>query len=80
MTPCQRDYKSRRINSVIISDIDFLKSVSAGLRFGNGDALKVDLKIVYKYDPIFRQYIEHRFEVILVKDTTFNPEQSSMKF
>lgn len=73
-------YKSRRINSVIISDIDFLKSVSAGLRFGNGDALKVDLKIVYKYDPIFRQYIEHRFEVILVKDTIFNPEQSSMKF
>lgn len=73
-------YKSRRINGVMISDIDFLKSVSAGLRFGNGDALKVDMKIVYKYDPAFRQYIEYRFEVVLVKETIFNPEQSSFDF
>ncbi len=73
-------HKSRRITGVIISDVDFLKSVSAGLRFGNGDALKVDLKIVYKYDTVFRQYIEHRFEVVLVKDTIFNSEQSRLKF
>jgi hypothetical protein len=73
-------YKARRINGVIISDIDFLKSVTAGLRFGNGDALKVDLKIVYKFDTVFKQYIEHRFEVILVKETIFNSEQSRMNF
>lgn len=71
-------YKGRKINQVTITDEDFLSSVSQGLRFGNGDALRVDLKIVYKYDPIYEVFVEKSFEVLTVKDTIFKGQQTSI--
>jgi hypothetical protein len=71
-------YKGRKISGVTISDIDFLREVREGLRFGNGDALKTDMKIVYQFDPIYNVFIEKRFEVLLVKDVIFVNQQRSI--
>ncbi len=69
-------YKGRPIKRVIIRDNEFLKSVAAGLRFGNGDALIVELKIVLKYDPVYDVFVESRFEVLLVKDIRYRGQQT----
>lgn len=69
-------YKGRKINGVVIKHDNFLREVAAGRRFGNGDGLRVDLKIVLKYDPVYHTFIENRFEVILVKEVLLKPEQT----
>lgn len=71
-------YKGRKINGVAIKDEEFLKSVAGGLRFGNGDGLKVDMEIVLKYDSVYQTFLENRFEVILVKDILYLPEQTRL--
>ncbi len=67
-------FNGRYIKSVAILDTDFLQEVKNGRRFGNGDSLTAQLKIIYKYNATDDAYMEHSFEVLKVSDIT--PQQN----
>jgi len=71
-------FEGRKINSVSISDTDFLKNVKQGTKFGNGDRLKCRLKTIQKLDIDTGAYIDDKFEVLLVKDIIRKDEQQNL--
>lgn len=60
-------YKERKISGVKILDEDFLAKIKEGIRFGNGDALLVDLEIVKKKDQLIDIFIESAYRITKVK-------------
>jgi predicted small secreted protein len=72
-------YNGRRLNNVIIRDSDFLLKVKdAVYKFGNGDALRVNLRVVYKLDTHYNVFIEKQFEIMSVIEPIFRNKQSEM--
>jgi len=67
-TPFSFIYKERKINSVKITDEDFLEKIKSGLRFGNGDALLVDLEVLKKKDKVAEVFVESGYKIINVKE------------
>ncbi|WP_441001130.1 hypothetical protein [Fodinibius sp. SL11] len=67
-TPFTFIYRERKIKRVKIVDEDFLEKVSSGLRFGNGDALLVDLEITKEKDKAADVFVEKGYKIIEVKD------------
>lgn len=57
-TQFQFIYKERKISRVKISDESFLRRIKEGLRFGNGDALVVNLSIRKKKDTVADVFVE----------------------
>ncbi len=71
-------FEGRIIKSVTILDELFLKEVSAGRKFGNGDKLRAKLKIIYKYNNKFTAFTEYKFEILEVKEILLTPEQKAL--
>lgn len=71
-------FEGRKLNSVPIRDENFLNKVVEGIRFGNGDRLKVRLKITQKLDLPTGAYLDNKFEILLVKDIVHKPEQKEL--
>lgn len=67
-TPFTFIYRERKITRVKIVDEDFLEKVKSGLRFGNGDALLVDLEITKEKDKVADVFVEKGYKIIEVKD------------
>jgi hypothetical protein len=67
-TQFQFIYKERKISRVKILDENFLRKVNEGLRFGNGDALVVNLSILKKKDSVADVFVESGYEIIEVID------------
>ena len=56
-------HTGRDIKAVIIDDV-FLQKINNGLKVGQGDRLKADLKIYYKFDERLNTYLESgKYEV-----------------
>ena len=74
-------YNARRISNISINDDDFLRKVSDGVyKFGNGDALRVKLKIVYKLDKNYNVFLESKFEIMNVIEPIFIKQQEKLRF
>jgi hypothetical protein len=74
-------YNGRKINSVSIKDVEFLKKVNNGeFKFGNGDALRVNLKVIYKMNEILKVFVESRFEILKVIEPIFINRQTDIKY
>lgn len=68
-------HKGRDITATI-EDHDFRQQVNNGLRLGQGDRLKADLEIHYRFDPQFNTFIEtNRYVVKKVHNHIPRPEQ-----
>lgn len=71
-------HKNRDITA-IITDWSFAERINDGERIGQGDRLKVDLKIKLKYSSDYATWIEAgHYEVIKVHELIPRPEQSKL--
>ena len=68
-------FEGRHIHSVSISDIDFLRRVTEGEKFGNGDKLKCKLKTIQKLDVETGAYLDNKFEILSVNQIIRKNEQ-----
>lgn len=65
----------------VISDDAFLKKINEGLKLGQGDRLKADLKIFYKYDERFNTFLESgKYEVSNIVDIIGRTNETKLDF
>lgn len=73
-------HTGRDIKAVISDDI-FLKKINDGLKLGQGDRLKADLKIYYKFDERFNTYLESgKYEVSNIVDIIGRTSDTKLDF
>lgn len=59
-------FEGRIINSVSITDVDFVGRVKAGEKFGNGDKLKYKLKTTQRLDVETGAYLDCKLEIVSI--------------
>jgi hypothetical protein len=65
----------------VISDDAFLRKINEGLKLGQGDRLKADLKIFYKYDERFNTFLESgKYEVSNIVDIIGRTNETKLDF
>ncbi len=65
----------------VISDDAFLRKINEGLKLGQGDRLKADLKIFYKYDERFNTFLESgKYEVSNIVDIIGRTNDTKLDF
>lgn len=73
-------HTGRDIKAVISDDI-FLRKINEGLKLGQGDRLKADLKIYYKYDERFNTFLESgKYEVSNIVDIIGRTNETKLDF
>lgn len=70
-------YKGRPV-SVHIEDQKFYDVINAGARFGKGDRLRCELKIIKKFSPEYNEFLEDKFIVTKVLEIIHRPENPSL--
>jgi hypothetical protein len=63
-----------------ITDSDFLDTVKAGEKFGDGDTIDADLKITELLDPGTNTWFNSSFEVVKVHSHRTRPAQKTFEF
>lgn len=65
--------------TAVIKDQEFIAQINAGEKFGQGDALQVELKTEYVWDDRFNTKIRNgKYEVLSVSGIIRRPEQKSL--
>lgn len=73
-------YQGRDIKATIVDDA-FKDKINKGFKVGQGDRLKADLKIYYKYDERFNTYLEsQKFDVLNVKNVIERTNETRFDF
>lgn len=73
-------HTGRDIKAVIIDDV-FLQKINNGLKVGQGDRLKADLKIYYKFDERLNTYLESgKYEVSNITDIIERTSETKFDF
>ena len=60
-------YNGNKIGATV-SDKDFWEQINQGNRFGKGDELIADLRIIREYDPTLGAYFNREYQVINVRE------------
>lgn len=73
-------HKGRNIKATI-KDPEFLKKINQGLRLGQGDRLKADLKVFCDYDERLGTHIESgKYEVSNISDIIYRSGENKINF
>ncbi|MEX1213318.1 MAG: hypothetical protein WEA36_10775 [Balneolaceae bacterium] len=71
-------YHDRKTNGVTISDEDFLEEVRQGARFGNGDGLRVRLKVKKDRDKMADVFVEVGYDILKVYEIIKREQQGDL--
>lgn len=72
-------FDGKLLHSVSISDMEFLRRVKGGEKFGNGDKIKCRLKIIQKLDIETGAYLDNKYEILDVKQIIPRIEQLNIQ-
>lgn len=64
--------------SMYVKDDALTKAINKGERFGKGDALRVKLRILQKYNEDYHAYTNHSYRIIEVYEHLNTPSQSKI--
>ena len=70
-------YQGFRI-SIVNKDDSLLELIDQGLRFGKGDAIRVKLKKIQRYDKVFQVYANHAYKIEEFYEHIPAPRQESL--
>lgn len=63
---------------MIVKDDALMKKIDEGERFGKGDAIRVKMKIVKRYNPIYNAYENKSYKVVEFLEHILAPSQKRM--
>jgi len=61
---------------MIVKDDALMKKIDEGERFGKGDAIRVKLKIVKKYNPVYNAYENKSYKIVEFLEHILAPSQN----
>ena len=65
---------------MIVKDDALMKKIDEGERFGKGDAIHVKMKILKKYNPVYKGYENKSYKIIEFIEHIEAPSQTKMQF
>lgn len=65
---------------MIVKDDALINKINEGERFGKGDAIRVKMKIIQRYNPIYNGYENRGYKILEFLDHIKAPTQSTFKF
>ena len=63
---------------MIVKDDALMKKIDEGERFGKGDAIRVKMKIVKRYNPIYNAYENKSYKIVEFLEHILAPSQKRM--
>ena len=63
---------------MIVKDDALMKKINEGERFGKGDAIRVKMKIVKRYNPTYKAYENKSYKIVEFLDHISAPRQKDV--
>lgn len=63
---------------MIVKDDALMKKIDEGERFGKGDAIRVKMKIVKRYNPVYNAYENKSYKIVEFLEHILAPSQKRM--